>query len=149
MSKLSIEGNCEKLRDSCFRKEMQVRGAGKERESLQWSIINFHFTPETVETTKREICHQKQEMCQLYVSYLHWVKPNVSVTLVFQEQNDFTQRQDYWKKTIGLDLLVWILAYKLSWIYNTSVFLEFNRDLLNSLYPMKAEFINCFIIHSK
>ena len=23
------------------------------------------------------------------------------------------------------------------------------RDLLNSLYPMKAEFINCFIIHLK
>ena len=23
------------------------------------------------------------------------------------------------------------------------------RELLNSLYPTKAEFINCFIIHSK
>ena len=80
---LTYSESREKSRESSTRKETRVRGARKERELLQQSFP----ARKPQETTKRENCHRKQEMCQPLVSYLHRAKPNATVTLVSQEQN--------------------------------------------------------------
>ena len=88
---------------------------GERSGCLQQSLIKFSFPPrKPQEIAKRENCHRKQEMCQPFIGYLH--RPGASDASVpgakiLQLQ---LQRQDYQKKTIGLDILIWIVVYKLS-----------------------------------
>ena len=88
---------------------------GERSGCLQQSLMKFSFPPrKPQEIAKRENCHRKQEMCQPFIGYLH--RPGASDASVpgakiLQLQ---LQRQDYQKKTIGLDILIWIVVYKLS-----------------------------------
>ena len=83
---------------------------------LQQSLMKFSFPPrKPQEIAKRENYHRKQEMCQPFIGYLHRPRANdasVAGAKILQLQ---LQRQDYQKKTISLDILIWIVVYN-PWI---------------------------------
>ena len=55
-----------------------------------------------------KFCYLHQDKCASYTS-----------TPKRAKYYNFVLRKDHYKKIIGLDLLVWIIAYKLSQIYNS------------------------------
>ena len=105
-------------------KEDASRKGAKERDNLQRSQLNFHFhpgnsrKPQSVKTVTGNN-NNVSAVCQLpslgqteRASYPKVVRSRS------RKKYNFAQKQDYQKKTIGVDILVWIVAYKLSRIYN-------------------------------
>ena len=102
MRKPSIWGVVRSHATAAPKRRPECQRQGK-RESLQRSLINFHFHP----GNHRKLQKLSQEMCQPSVSYPHQAKPNTPVMLAFLSKIlhnfDKTKRRLYWSGPSGLD----------------------------------------------
>ena len=89
---------------------------GERKGELAMISHKFSFPPQRLQKrSKREHCHWKEEMCQLFVSNPHPGQTEPTRSKGFQGQNITISH----KGEISLDLVIWILDYKQSWmIYN-------------------------------
>ena len=108
----------------------------KEGESLQRSPINFYFHRRNHRKLRSLKTVTGNKKCVSPWSITHIRPSQAPVTLVLSISSQILQlctKTRLLKEAIGVNLLVWIVGYKLSQIYNIP-WIEFSRDLLLQSY---------------
>ena len=103
----------------------------KEGESLQRSPINFYFHRRNHRKLRSLKTVTGNKKCVSPWSITHIRPSQAPVTLVLSISSQILQlctKTRLLKEAIGVNLLVWIVGYKLSQIYNIP-WIEFSRDL--------------------
>ena len=103
----------------------------KEGESLQRSPINFYFHRRNHRKLRSLKTVTGNKKCVSPWSITHIRPSQAPVTIVLSISSQILQlctKTRLLKEAIGVNLLVWIVGYKLSQIYNIP-WIEFSRDL--------------------